>query len=634
MKIKNTLISLVFLLLYIVNYSNTITVTNTQDSGFGSLRDAVSIALIGDTIRFNSSLLNVGNDTIFLSSTINVSKKLVFKGSYNSTDTLFISGSNQITPFYFSGVSKVVLDSISIIDSKSINHGGGLKFFGIDTVQITNSMVKNCSATGNGGGIYISTNKFNSIIDFTNSTFSHNKSEALGGGIYIYNGGFLSINYVNNYADSNFSKSLGAALYVHSSNNVEINIEESTWYRNLSHGTGGGAIWLYNISFGGYTKFEVYNSELIENSALYGSGGAISIQSTGSSSPIRFYSYTTKYLRNFAQINGGAVSIDSEQKADLECINNQIEDNISHNTGAGLFCYSRADTSEIRVFNSTLCNNITDVNGGGIFSRAHTLSLINIETSTLYRNITTTGGGAAITATSSSGSCKLHINKSTIYQNETKRTGGGYGGILMNSFGGTSIITMKNSIFSDNKPTSYFLFPTSGITSFGYNAFSDNLTSGYLSTDLIGADSSVILLDTIRYNGDPTKTLMPKSGSPLLNRGEPTDFDEAQNGDINDVRRDIGACERNASNYISISEKTIINTEVYPNPTHGTFTLKFEEAIKLTSIFITDINGRLVKEITPKNVTQYEISFEGSSGVYFLNLVGENKKSTLKLVKN
>jgi hypothetical protein len=56
-------------------------------------------------------------------------------------------------------------------------------------------------------------------------------------------------------------------------------------------------------------------------------------------------------------------------------------------------------------------------------------------------------------------------------------------------------------------------------------------------------------------------------------------------------------------------------------------------SIPINSLFITDINGRLIKEITPRNTLNYEINFKGASGIYFLNVVSENERRTLKLVK-
>ena len=92
---------------------------------------------------------------------------------------------------------------------------------------------------------------------------------------------------------------------------------------------------------------------------------------------------------------------------------------------------------------------------------------------------------------------------------------------------------------------------------------------------------------------------------------------------------------RQAENTVSIEEEIYesIGFTIFPNPNNGTFTLQFDSEIELNRIFITDINGRLVKEIVPQKVSNYEIDFEGESGVYFLNVVGENERKVLKLVK-
>lgn len=95
------------------------------------------------------------------------------------------------------------------------------------------------------------------------------------------------------------------------------------------------------------------------------------------------------------------------------------------------------------------------------------------------------------------------------------------------------------------------------------------------------------------------------------------------------------AAIQQAENTVSVEESENIEwrVSVFPNPTNESFTLDLGEKTQLNRIFITDINGRLIKEITPQNVAQYKISFEGSAGVYFLNLVGDNRHKTLKLIK-
>ena len=75
------------------------------------------------------------------------------------------------------------------------------------------------------------------------------------------------------------------------------------------------------------------------------------------------------------------------------------------------------------------------------------------------------------------------------------------------------------------------------------------------------------------------------------------------------------------------------NISIFPNPTQGFFTLDLGKQTTPNRIFITDLNGRLIKEVTPQNIVQYEINFEGSSGLYFLNVIGEKERKTVKIIK-
>jgi hypothetical protein len=87
-------------------------------------------------------------------------------------------------------------------------------------------------------------------------------------------------------------------------------------------------------------------------------------------------------------------------------------------------------------------------------------------------------------------------------------------------------------------------------------------------------------------------------------------------------------------NFVDVEESlNEMKTKVFPNPNNGTFTLNLDKELQINSLFITDINGRLIKEITPQKTLNYEISFEGASGIYFLNVVTKNERRTLKLVK-
>mgnify|MGYP000285958908 CR=1 FL=1 len=112
---------------------------------------------------------------------------------------------------------------------------------------------------------------------------------------------------------------------------------------------------------------------------------------------------------------------------------------------------------------------------------------------------------------------------------------------------------------------------------------------------------------------------IPAAGSPIWGHGKVT----------------ATAAIQQAENVVSLKEEgeTLVNFSVFPNPNNGSFILDLKKEYELSRIYITDINGKLIKEITPHNVSQYEISFEGVSGVYFLNLVVNNESNTVKLIK-
>ncbi|MGB1039240.1 MAG: T9SS type A sorting domain-containing protein [Flavobacteriales bacterium] len=633
MKILKSIIATFLFLTHMNAYSNTITVTNTLDSGFGSLRDAVSFSLIGDTIRFDPALIASGNNTIFLTSTITFSKNTVLKGLYNSSDTLFISGSNLISPLEFNGFDKLIMDSIVIVDGFAAGAGGGIILTNVDTITISNSIVKNCKSTTSGGGIIFNNIGVHSVIRFKNCKFSFNRSNWDGGAMVINSHlSLLKLSIINCLFDSNSSRKNGGAVFLLSRENLIATLEETKFSNNVSDQGSGGAFCFSSNNWNGLSHIKVYNSIFLNNITTFGNGGAIGLGSQGTNESLSFYSYANKFTNNSANAGGGSIHITADKNIDAECINSHFENNSANNYQGGVIsCYSINDTAELRIFNSTMCSNTSNNNGGAIFITSENYTGLSIETSTISNN-SSAGKGGAIFAHSSPGRCDINIMKSTIYQNKAGINSAG-GIDCFSGISNLGQIKMQNTIFADNKPISYYRYNQGAITSLGYNVFSDNLLSGYLTTDLIGADSTMIMLDTLKFNGDSTKTHMPKSGSPLINRGDPSNFDEAQNGNIFDSRRDMGACERNASGYISISEKSNSLSKVFPNPFNGTFTLLTEDGLLIKQLFISDINGRVVKEITPTNNSKYLINFDAIPGLYFLNIIGVHEIKTIKLMK-
>lgn len=74
------------------------------------------------------------------------------------------------------------------------------------------------------------------------------------------------------------------------------------------------------------------------------------------------------------------------------------------------------------------------------------------------------------------------------------------------------------------------------------------------------------------------------------------------------------------------------NFTIYPNPANDILNISKNSAIEITSVKITDINGRVVKEI-PTDVASINIS-DLSVGVYLLKINTTEGSGTTKLVKN
>jgi hypothetical protein len=88
-----------------------------------------------------------------------------------------------------------------------------------------------------------------------------------------------------------------------------------------------------------------------------------------------------------------------------------------------------------------------------------------------------------------------------------------------------------------------------------------------------------------------------------------------------------------AVNSVGIKDLLLQNSSISPNPSNGNFILSFDETPNLNEIYITDINGKLIKKINPSNTNIYNIYFEGKPGVYLLHLTTFDALKTYKLLK-
>src|SRR4028119_100209 len=178
----------------------TVTVTNNNDSGPGSLRDAIASAAAGDTIQFASSL---ANQTIALTSGQLVINTNLTIDAGNTTQ-LTISGNNTSRVMLTGESTNVTLKNLIIANGRlsgttesneATSAGGGIRTGGTSTLTLENCQVKN-NVAGIGGGLYAG---FRSRTTVINSLFSDNDGsraghvERGGGAIATKSGGTLTI---------------------------------------------------------------------------------------------------------------------------------------------------------------------------------------------------------------------------------------------------------------------------------------------------------------------------------------------------------------------------------------------------------------------------------------------------------
>ena len=256
-----------------------ISVTNCDDAGAGSLRDAVAIALSGDTIDLDG--LGCSQITLTSGEILIPQDDLTIKYSQANGALITVSGNLASRVFHHTGHGTLAIDGVEITEGKyDTTSGGGAARGGCieseGSVDLNHAIITQCSAQATspayGGGV-AATDTFylaNSTIDGCGAT---SDSNAFGGGIFLETGpATIVASTISNNATSRMAglglEERGGGLFVRTPATLSM-ISGSTFSGNQS--SYGGAMDIETGSAYGVVVIE--NSTIADNAADYCGGG-------------------------------------------------------------------------------------------------------------------------------------------------------------------------------------------------------------------------------------------------------------------------------------------------------------------------------------------------------------------------
>lgn len=522
-----------------------LTVTNGDDDGAGSLRQAIASAASGDIIEFASGVSTVTLTTDQLS----INKNLTIDGGTGVTvqrssadetpefrifyinsgvvaeikhatitngNTPYCSDDNDGAGIYVAG--DLTMEDSHVygnsggncfynaegIDQRNVGHGGGIYVAG--TMMMKNSTVSNNSAgdnaynsqlsyetAGAGGGMYVA-----GTLILENCTISNNSSGEGDGSDSCYAG----------------SGGPGGGIYVSGDLTMEkctVNNNKAEYGRWGSSGYGGG------ICVDKKGKLTMKNSVVEKNTA--GEGYA---RSGGDGGGI-FFKGSSLILENSMVTNNSAGDSYDEHGGD----------------GGGIYI-SGGETLLIKssTVNGNLAGNgntgewagTPGGNGGGIFKTGD--NTLTIKNSTISNNKAGNGGYESGLGQAGDGggiygsnfvleSCTVTNNRAGYDgDSENYSWGGGSGGGIFSTVS-TEKITVKNSIIAVNDAQDG-LDCSGNITSYDYNLIGNKSGCSFTpkGNDIVGISASVNpLIAPLAYNGGLTQTHALQFGSPAIDKG-------------------------------------------------------------------------------------------------------------------
>jgi predicted outer membrane repeat protein len=438
--------------------ANTRTVINLNDSGAGSLRQAIADAADGDTIDFAVT------GTIPLIGELTVGKNLMIEGP--GTSNLTVSGGDASRVFNITG-GVVSISGLTIANGRIASANGGGIFnagtLSVSKCAITNNHVNATFITdrwvGSGGGIYNS----GGTLTVSDSTISGNGVDFDNGG-GIYSNGILT---VSDCIIANNEAIYGGGIL---STGSKLTVTNGLFSNNVAHANGGG---ISNFGTAG-SNLTVTGATFSGNSAHDFGGG----------------------LYNYAQ--GGTAAI-------LRCALSMN----SANNGGGIW----NEFEPLTVDSTTFFGNSATSLGGAISNK---YSVITIRNSTFSGNAATSGygGGGAI----DNGGVYTTAGTVSLINCTLSGNSGGRGGGVFNT--NVGLVNIHNTIIAGNTASTSGPDLSGAITSEDYNLIQDTngcTITGSTAHNITGMAAN---LGPLQDNDGPTFTRALLSGSPAIDAGD------------------------------------------------------------------------------------------------------------------
>src|SRR6516162_5724256 len=246
-------------------YTATIVVSNTNDSGPGSLRDALAIANDGDTI----DATGVSGTILLTSGELQINHNVTIKGP--GAENLSVNG-NAASIVFDNTAANVTISGLTITNGHDTNGGTGGAIYNTGGLTLSDSIVSNSVASFGGGGIYgneATLTVINCTITSNSVTGVGGFGSGSGGGISSFGG---TVTVINSTISNNKATCRGGGI---NATSAQLTVTNSTISGNLS---GGGSECEGGASAGGGIYFlgatlTVTNSTISGNSAQ--SGGSL-----------------------------------------------------------------------------------------------------------------------------------------------------------------------------------------------------------------------------------------------------------------------------------------------------------------------------------------------------------------------